>query len=144
MATATRHNEISDTFLEQAEDELGKGDLLQASEKAWGAIAHYVKAVARERGWKENSSHAHIRQNASILIDRTSDPDSYRWMFAAVTGLHVNFYEEQFSEGDVRSGIRAARTLLDELRRTEESGKFPTERPPYSTVSSRRGGRATP
>ena len=144
MATATRHNEISETFLEQAEDEFGKGDLLQASEKAWGAVAHYVKAFARERGWRENSSHAHIRQNASILIDRTSDPKSYSWMFSSVARLHINFYEEEFGESEVRYGIDAARTLLDELRRTEESGRFPTERPPYSTVSSRRGGRATP
>ena len=60
-------------------------------------------------------------------------------MLAAVAGLHTNFYEEEFSEGDVRSGINAAKTLIDELRRAEESGKFPTERPPYRTVSSRQG-----
>ena len=50
MATTARHQEISRTFLEHAEIEFGKGDLLQASEKAWGAVAHYVKSVAKERG----------------------------------------------------------------------------------------------
>ena len=139
MATATRHHEIGETFLKHAEEEFEKGDLLQASEKAWGAVAHYVKAVARERRWRENRSHVHIRQNASILIDHTNNPDNCKWMLAAVAGLHTNFYEEEFSEGDVRSGINAAKTLIDELRRAEESGKFPTERPPYRTVSSRQG-----
>ena len=49
MSTAARHQEISDVFLEHAEDEFEKGDLLQASEKTWGAVAHYVKSVARNR-----------------------------------------------------------------------------------------------
>ena len=36
MATATEHRGISDSFLDNAERELEQGDLLQASEKAWG------------------------------------------------------------------------------------------------------------
>ena len=51
MATAEQHQEISTQFLTHAEDELRKGDLLQASEKAWGAVSHYVNSVARQRGW---------------------------------------------------------------------------------------------
>lgn len=35
MAAAEQHREISSQFLEHAEDEFRKGDLLQASEKAW-------------------------------------------------------------------------------------------------------------
>ena len=36
-------------FLAKAEDALSKDDLLQASEKAWGAAAHMVRAVAARR-----------------------------------------------------------------------------------------------
>ena len=50
MATAEQHTEISDEFLERAQEELRMGDLLQASEKAWGAVAHCVKSVASEVG----------------------------------------------------------------------------------------------
>ena len=49
VATAEQHREISTQFLEHAEDELRKGDLLQASEKAWGAVSHYVNSIARQR-----------------------------------------------------------------------------------------------
>ena len=48
MATTERHGQISAQFLEQAEAELRNGDLLQASEKAWGAVTHYVNSLARE------------------------------------------------------------------------------------------------
>ncbi len=36
MATVEQHRDISTQFLDQAEQEFNKGDLLQASEKAWG------------------------------------------------------------------------------------------------------------
>ena len=36
MASADQHRAISTQFLDQAEQEFSKGDLLQASEKAWG------------------------------------------------------------------------------------------------------------
>ena len=48
MATTARHQEISDQFLSDAEVEFQRGDLLQASEKAWGAVAHYIEAVAQQ------------------------------------------------------------------------------------------------
>jgi uncharacterized protein (UPF0332 family) len=51
VVTVERHREISAQFMHQAEEEFGKGDLLQASEKAWGAVSHFVNSVARERGW---------------------------------------------------------------------------------------------
>ncbi|MCY4437059.1 MAG: hypothetical protein OXE05_06965 [Chloroflexi bacterium] len=51
MATAEQHREISLQFLDHAEDELRKGDFLQASEKAWGAVSHFVSSVARQRNW---------------------------------------------------------------------------------------------
>ena len=51
VVTAEQHREISAQFLDHAEDEFRKGDLLQASEKAWGAVSHYVNSVARQRKW---------------------------------------------------------------------------------------------
>ena len=77
MATTTRHEEISDRFLEHAREEFDKGDMLQASEKAWGAVAHYVKSVAKARGWPDGS-HWDIANNARKLLDLTPDPDGNR------------------------------------------------------------------
>ena len=46
MTTSVEHVRISDRFLGQAQSEFERGDLLQASEKAWGAVAHYVKLAS--------------------------------------------------------------------------------------------------
>ena len=46
--TPERHHDISAMFMEHAEDQFRQGDLLQASEKAWGAVAHCISAIARE------------------------------------------------------------------------------------------------
>ena len=55
MATTERHEAIRAVFLDHAEEEFEKDDMLQASEKAWGAVAHYVKSVAKANGWSDGS-----------------------------------------------------------------------------------------
>ena len=46
---------LSRRLVRQAQEEFDTGDRLQASEKAWGAAAHAVKAIAESRGWNHNS-----------------------------------------------------------------------------------------
>ncbi len=123
MATTTRHEEISSRFLDQADEEFEKGDMLQASEKAWGAVAHYVKSIAKVRGWPDGS-HRDIADNARKLLDRTPDPDRNREKFALINMLHVNFYEEELDPRDVELGVRHARALIDSIREAES--RLPT------------------
>ena len=125
MATTARHQAISDTFLEHAEDELKKGDLLQASEKAWGAVAHHVKSVATARRWP-NRSHGDVVKNAERLVDASDDPEQYLRMLAMVENLHVNFYEEKYGEKRVRQGIEDARRLIDGMKAAESRLPAPT------------------
>ncbi len=115
MATITQHQAISDTFLQHAVDEFENGDLLQASEEAWGAVAHYVKSIARERGWP-NRSHADLNMNARRLIAETDDPKSNETKLRAVNALHHNFYEAYFDKGAVRGGIVDAQELIDAMK----------------------------
>ena len=114
MATVARHQTISSEFLDQAQAEYDKGEMLQASEKAWGAVAHYVKAVAREQSWP-NRSHSDVTKAAKRLVRMTSDPDSYGRMYQAMNALHVNFYEENLDSVEVERSIRDARSLLAAL-----------------------------
>ena len=118
MATTARHEEICYRFLEHANEEFEKDDMLQASEKAWGAVAHYVKSVAKARGWPDGS-HRDIAVNARRLLDLTPDPDGNRVKFALINTLHVNFYEEDLDPKDVKLGIRHARALIDAMREAE-------------------------
>ena len=115
MATVERHREISAQFLEHAEDELRRGDLLQASEKAWGAVAHYVNSEARERGWPLGS-HRDVNSNATklILSDDSAKEDLLKEL-SVVNILHANFYQEFYERWMVETGIVSARTLLDAL-----------------------------
>ncbi len=123
MATSERHLEISQEFLDHAEEEYAKGDLLQACEKAWGAVAHYTKSVAIDHGWA-HQSHYDIRRNARRMIALTDDPRHYSRLLTVVEHLHVNFYEEEWGPDDVRPGLDDANELITSFQLVES--KLPT------------------
>lgn len=52
------HAVHSDRLIRHAWEQLEQGDRLQASEKAWGAVAHALKDIAARRGWR-NRTHTH-------------------------------------------------------------------------------------
>ena len=57
-----RYEEISRHLLRQAQDELEKGDILQASDKVWGALlAHAIKAACQRMGWNHHA-HNHLER----------------------------------------------------------------------------------
>ena len=115
VATAEQHREISTQFLEHAEDELRKGDLLQASEKAWGAICHYVNSVARQRNWPLGS-HSRLIENANKLISGDPANASHkRRLLRSIEALHANFYQAFLDEDSVREGIQDAKELIRTL-----------------------------
>ena len=74
MQRATTYREQSRIFLGQAQEELSKGDLQQASEKGWGAAAHMVKAIAQRRGWYDRG-HRSLQQVINELHDETNDSE---------------------------------------------------------------------
>ena len=120
------HRAVSDAFLAHAQAELDKGDLLQASEKAWGSLAHYVKAIAKKRGWS-NKSHADVVEIAQGLVETTRDPAQQMSNFLSVRSLHGNFYEDEFGPDAVQKGIDDAGDLLSALKGAEPD--FPIEQP---------------
>ena len=119
MATTERHQDISDQLLSQADGELRKGDLLQASEKAWGAVAHCVKSVASDRGW-QNRTHRDVNRNARELIMLTDDPKLNAVRLGAANALHQNFYEDWFDEGQVVDSIESVNMLVAAMREAGE------------------------
>ena len=113
VATKARHQEISARFLKHAEEEFNRGDLLQTSEKSWGAVVHYVKSIARQKGWP-NRSHRDVGKNADRLIALTDDPFRNELLFKALENLHVNFYEDTYEDRPhiVEHGIEHAEELI--------------------------------
>lgn len=55
MQRISRHVETSHRFIRHSNLMLDEGDLLQASEKAWGAVAHRLKAIANRRNLRHSS-----------------------------------------------------------------------------------------
>ncbi len=110
---AEKYLQTSRVFLRQAQKELEAGDLRQASEKAWGAAAQAVKAIAEQRGW-EHYTHAHLFQHVdqfSLELDSTE----LGRLFRSANSLHVNFYEGDQTEAAVRGGIEDVRLFISRL-----------------------------
>ncbi len=103
----------SRTLIQQAQVELQQGDAPQASEKAWGAAAQAVKAIAELRGW-EHRTHAHLFQNMTSISAELGDPELLA-LFREANSLHQNFYEDAQTVESVRGGVDHVAQLVARL-----------------------------
>ena len=121
-----RHARDSRRLLQQANYELHKkGDRLQASGKAAGAVAHAVKAVAFDRQWR-HSSHNLRRRIVNLLAAEFDRPELLTLQWAA-DQLHDNFYEDRMYEWELTTylaRIAANLELLWQLRLQGENPQF--------------------
>ena len=108
-----KYVELSRYYIRQAEDELKMGDLTQASEKAWGAVACATKAIAVQRGWN-HQRHDLLYSVSEQIADELGRTDLTR-LFRSAGSLHNNFYENWMGEDHVRGGIQDVRTFLREM-----------------------------
>ncbi len=113
MATIDFHTHTSQNLIQQAEDELHRGDSLQASEKAWGAAAHVVKSIAERQGWP-HERHGHLYDAIFTIRDSTGDKE-IETFFRLAGGLHQNFYEGWYDHDAIESGITEVKRLLSKL-----------------------------
>ena len=134
QAEIANHKETGERFLRHAEEQFERGDLPQASEKAWGAVAHHVKSIAKQRGWR-NRSHADLSDIVVDLVQETDDPAAVRRLYGSMNGLHSNFYEDWYTDQMVAQGIDDARELISRL---ENRTKAPVEPRPSQTRRRRR------
>ena len=117
------HVEFSRRFLEHSREQLTAGDLLQASEKAWGAVSHALKAVAIQRGWNH---HAHYLLNylGEQLAEEFESPDFYTHL-AHANEMHRNFYENNRGERGVAVAIDDIGIFLEKLEEVRNSPPRP-------------------
>ena len=114
-AQAEEHTAISRDFFTKAGNALADDDLLQASEKGWGAAAHMVKAIAERRGW-DHARHRALYQVANRLAQETDDQE-IRTLFDVANALHSNFYENWMPPEFVANGLERVSELLGKLER---------------------------
>ena len=115
-AEAIRNAGICAELLGKAWAELAAGDLQQASEKAWGAAAFAVKAVAEKRRWF-NEADWKLRRAASILADEMGRVELMAY-YALARDAHFNFYRHEHGPREIEQSIEAAAALAAMLTPT--------------------------
>jgi hypothetical protein len=96
-----------------AQEQLELGDTMQASEKAYGAVAHAVKACAELRNWN-HFNHYRVELVLDQLREEWDDPDLVN-LHGAVKDMHNNYFEYELSATRVQDYFAAARTPVDKL-----------------------------
>ena len=104
------HDVHSRRLIAHAEIELEKGDRLQASEKAWGAVAHRLKSIADRRGW-EYVTHRQVFGIVNRLAVELGDP-RLRELFSLAHGMHRNYYVDAMPIEELRFQIGKVKELL--------------------------------
>ena len=90
------HIQTAQNFLVKSDGYFAEGDVLQGSEKLWGAAAHVVMAIAQERGWKYGSHRALIQ-----VVTQIAEEQGDRAMiseFGVAEKFHANFYHDFMEE----------------------------------------------
>ncbi len=111
------HDVHSERLMRHAEEKLAEGDRLQASEKAWGAVAHRLKAIAERRGWEYNT-HAQVYR----IIKRLSAERGNRQisvLFSAAKGFHQNYYIDAMPLEELNDEMENVKELLRLLEQAD-------------------------
>ena len=108
-----KYAEASLELLEQAKEELEKGDLRQASEKIWGATSLIIKAYALAKTGKRLASHGELWEYSEEIAKEFGD-----WVlvtFQQANSMHINFYEGWATEKHIRKALEAVEKLVKTL-----------------------------
>ncbi|MCY0867623.1 MAG: PaREP1 family protein [Desulfurococcus sp.] len=107
---AGKYIETALHLVEQAREELSRGDLRQASEKIWGACALAIKAHALARRKRRLESHAELwvyKNEVAVEIGSW-----VRIVFKIADSMHRNFYEGLATREDVEDAIEEVEKLV--------------------------------
>ncbi len=105
------HDVHSKRLMAHAWEQLAAGDRLQASEKAWGAIAHQLKVIAKARDL-EYTTHRDVFPIMELIAAETDDPVLVSALFATARGLHQNFYADTMPLESLGRDIELTQKLL--------------------------------
>ncbi len=112
-SVSNKYAEMSRDYMSRADDYLRRGDLVQASEKSWGAAACALKSIAERRGW-QHKSHSLLFDISNQVADELSRTDLHD-MFSAAKSMYQNFYENWEPEEGVEYAVGRIKAYLSEL-----------------------------
>ncbi len=114
---AADHIDASKMYIEQAEEEFAKGDILQASEKAWGALVRKLKEMSMRHGLDHETHQSVVDAAAELQNDFSAPAEGLYTLVTSVQALHINFYNSTQREAAVRLGLDNAKKALAILDR---------------------------
>ena len=116
---AREYIEAARELLGQAREELRRGNIRQAAEKAWGAAALAVKAYAAWRDGKRLTSHGELWRYTLVLRREFGKWITGAWN--AGNSMHTCFYEGWCGREHVEDAIeeieRLVRTVEEKIKR---------------------------
>ena len=107
------HVRTSQGFLLKAESEFAVGDILQGSEKLWGAATHAIMANAQLRGWSFGS-HRAMPTTVEGLPGEHGD-DSLLDGFGVAEKCHANFYHDFMEDHELERARRSVPRFVNRL-----------------------------
>ena len=110
---SNKYAAMSRDYMARAEGYLRQGDLVQASEKSWGAAACALKFIAEQRGWL-HQSHSLLFDISGQVAEELGRPD-LRDLFAVAKSMHQNFYENWEPVDEVEYAVGRVKEYLAEL-----------------------------
>ncbi len=110
---ARAYIETAKELLERSREELERGDIRQAAEKAWGAAALAVKAYVEWSEGRRLLSHGELWEAMRRMVSELGAWVRDSWMYA--NGMHTCFYEGWCSREDVEEALKRIRRLVDEV-----------------------------
>ena len=108
------YKRLSEKYLVEAKELLSKGDLVQASEKFWGAAALTVKMLAAKRGLTLEQ-HGALWAFVSRLAKQRGEREIVRF-FGEASTLHRNFYEDEMDREAVEIMAESVEQLIAKLK----------------------------
>lgn len=108
------HIETAREFLEKADQEFAAGDVLQGSEKTWGAASHMVMAAAQQRGWPFGD-HRSLKATVERLSEEQGDP-SLSYQFAVAEKFHANFYHRFMQDYEFVADRPTVRRFVERMQ----------------------------
>ena len=110
---AREYAETAEDLLQEAGEELRKGNARQAAEKLWGAAALAIKAYAYWKEGRRLTSHGELWAYMRRMTKEIGHWVRVAWMYA--NGMHTCFYEGWCAEEDVEDALKNIEKLVREV-----------------------------
>jgi len=108
-----KHTRLAEKLMRDARREIAEGELVQGSEKLWGAASQALKAYCASHGIP-HGKYAQRRHAALQLADERGD-DSIRLAFKLAESCHANFYNDWMEQEDLDSHVADIRTFVEKI-----------------------------